>query len=76
MLCESNAIRTRTLLWFEHGCSVSRMQFRTRTLVPLVWYGHGCSVIPMQLEHDDDDDDYYFFLYYNFFLYYLGMDAL
>ena len=26
MLCESHAMRTRTLLWFRHGFSANRMQ--------------------------------------------------
>ena len=26
LLCDSNAMRTRTVLWFGHGCFVTRMQ--------------------------------------------------
>ena len=36
----SELIKTRTELWFGHGCSGQRDAFRTRTEL---WFGHGCS---------------------------------
>ena len=49
MLWSAYALRTRTLLWFGHGCSGHRYALRTRTLL---WFGHGCSRHRMLFEHE------------------------
>ena len=48
MLCESNAIRTRTLFWFGHGCSSHRVLLEHGRYFGL---GMDALVNRMQLEH-------------------------
>ena len=44
----ADALETRTLSWFGHGCSGEQMLSKHE----LLWLGHGCSGERMLLKHE------------------------